>query len=232
MMPKRINHRAPRKVSAQSRIADAVRDAIFAGELVPGDPIVELRLAELHDVSQSTVREALVRLEHAGLVRRIQNVGTLVTQMSPREIRERLRLRVTLEGLAAMEAARLALPEQLEEIGGWLETFAQAIAANNYFESARADLEFHRVIWRASGDGTLYQILDQITVPLFAFVAMERRRLQQRQSDDVVVIGHAPIAAALRARDADAAGKAIRTHFESSYAEFLGSGPDYRLAVA
>jgi len=230
-MPKRITHAPPPKTSAQARVAEAVRDAIFSGELLPGDPITELRLAELHKVSQSTVREALVRLEHAGLVRRIQNVGTLVTQMSPREIRERLRLRVTLEGLAAMEAARLALPAQVDEIEKWLQAFAQAVAANNYFESARADLEFHRVMWRASGDNTLYQILDQITVPLFAFVAMERRRLQQRQSDEAVR-GHAPIVAALRARDPAAAGKAIRAHFESSYAEFLGSGPDYNLAVA
>jgi DNA-binding GntR family transcriptional regulator len=152
--------------------------------------------------------------------------------MSAREIQERLRLRVTLEGLAAMEAARLAQPEQLEEIEKWLQTFAQAIDANSHFEAARADLEFHRVLWRASGDHTLYQILDQITVPLFAFVAMERRRLRQRQSDEVVVRGHAPIVAALRERDPGAAGKAIHKHFESSYAEFLGSGPGYTLAVA
>jgi DNA-binding GntR family transcriptional regulator len=38
--------------------------------------------------------------------------------------------------------------------------------------------------------------------------------------------------AALREHDSGGAGKAMRAHFESSYAEFLGGGPDYTLAVA
>ncbi len=230
-MRNKLNHAAARKISAQARVAEAVRQAIFRGELLPGDPVVEMRLAELHDVSQTTVREALVHLEHAGLVRRIPNVGTLVTQMSAREIQERLRLRVTLEGLAAMEAARLALPEQLEEIGRWLAAFSDGIAGEKHFEAARADLEFHRVLWRASGDHTLYQILDQLTVPLFAFVAMERQRLHRRHSEDVLR-DHTAIAAALRERNPAAAEKAIRAHFATSYAEFLGSGQSYTLAVA
>ena len=224
-----MNHAPPQKLSAQTRVADAVRNAIFEGELQPGDPITELRLAEMHKVSQTTVREALVRLEHAGLVRRVHNIGTFVTQLSPREVQERLRLRITLEVLAAMEAARLLSARQLEEIENQVEAISAAVAANDYFGSAQADLEFHRLIWRCSGDSTLYQVLDQLTVPLFAFISIERHRLHQRLGD--VVRAHEPIVLALRRRDPKAAQEAVRTHIERSYADFLGSAQGYVLAA-
>lgn len=228
-MPRRLTHAAPRKRSAQALVADAVRNAIFSGELRPGDPITELHLADLHKVSQTTVREALVRLEHAGLVRRVHHIGTFVTQMSPREIQERLRLRVMLEGLAGMEAARLALPRQIAEFDVRLEALARASAANDYFEAAQADLEFHRLIWLYSGDTTLYQVLDQLAVPLFAFVSMERQRLREQLAD--ARQSHEPIVLALRSRDPAATREAIRLHIETAYAEFLGSAQTYTLAV-
>lgn len=215
--------------SLQARLASVIRDAIMSGELRPGDPVAELHVAREHGVSQATVREALVKLEHAGLVRRIHNIGTFVTQMSPREIQQRLRLRVMLEGLAGREAARLAQPHQHAELDRRLEAISRAVAANDYFESAQADLELHRAIWRCAADDILYQILDQVTVPLFAFVSMERQRLREKLSD--AVLAHEPIVAALRARDAFATQEAIRVHIETSYAEFLGPAYTYTLAA-
>ncbi|MBL8176046.1 MAG: GntR family transcriptional regulator [Bryobacterales bacterium] len=199
-----------------------MRKSILMGELRPGDPVSEIGVARAQGVSQTTVREALVKLEHAGLVRRVPNIGTFVTQMTPREIRERLRLRVILEGLAGSEAARNIRPSQLEDIGHWLRAIASAVASNDYFEAAHADLELHRAIWRSAGDSTLYQMLDQLTVPLFAFVSMERQRLREDLSR--AVEAHDPIVQAIRAQDSDAAREALRVHIEKSYAEFLG-GP-------
>ncbi|MGC8794832.1 MAG: GntR family transcriptional regulator, partial [Bryobacteraceae bacterium] len=60
----------------------------------PGDAVQELRMARQYGVSQTTVREALTRLESAGFVRRVPNVGTFVTQLSVDELREHLRLRL------------------------------------------------------------------------------------------------------------------------------------------
>lgn len=229
-MPKRLTHAPPRKESAQSRVAEAVRNAIFSGELRPGDPVTEIHLAEIHKVSQTTVREALVRLEHAGLVRRIHNVGTFITQMSPREIQEHLRLRVMLEGLAAMEAARLVTNRQLIEVDQRLESLSRAVAENDHFASAQADLEFHRLIWTCSGDRTLYHVLEQLTVPLFAFVSIERQRMHERLTDNLVR-AHEAVVETLRSQDAAAAQEAMRRHIETSYAEFLGAAQPYSLAV-
>lgn len=223
-MPKRKTDAARKSTSTPARIAAVIREAIFRGELLPGDPVLETHQAELHRVSQTTVREALLQLEHAGLVRRVRNIGTLVTQISQREIHERIRLRIVLETMAVKEVIRVARPEDLDRIEASFESLERAVGGQDYFETSQADLEFHRVVWQVSGDGTLYQILDQLAVPLFAFSAMEERRIRHPLTD-ALLHRHAPIVKAARERDRAAAESAIQTHFEVFYPDYLGSRP-------
>ena len=176
-------------------------------------------MARQFGVSQTTVREALTRLESAGFVRRIPKMGTFVTQLSVSELREHLRLRLLLESLAAAEAARRMNPDALRELKRRLEAIGQSVRANDYFQSALADLEFHRWIWSCSGDTTLYRLLDQLTAPLFAFISI--RRSSGGEDLKRVVLSHQPIVEALEARDERAAGQAIRAHIERSYLQFL-----------
>ena len=68
-----------RKVSISDQIAEVLRNLIISGELNPGDRIVESRVAKQLGVGQPTVREALVTLEHQGLVVRKTNQGCIVT---------------------------------------------------------------------------------------------------------------------------------------------------------
>src|SRR5579862_6847083 len=91
--------------SVKTRVADAIRHAIYSGKLRPGDPLLEMQLAKDFRVSQTSVREALIQLEQLGLVRRFPNKGTQVTELSAKEVRERLEIRVQLECLAALQAA-------------------------------------------------------------------------------------------------------------------------------
>jgi DNA-binding GntR family transcriptional regulator len=208
-----------RKCSEADRVVDLVRQSIFAGKLSPGEPIHETRLARQYGVSQTTVREALARLDHAGFVRRIPKKGTFVTQLSVDELREHLRLRLLLETLAAADAARRVTQESLAELRRRLQAIAGAVAVNDYFASALADLEFHRWIWLCSGDRTLYRMLDQITAPLFAFISI--RRSHGNEDLKRVVLSHQPIAEALERGDQEAAREAIRAHIENSYLQFL-----------
>src|SRR5580704_5906244 len=93
------------KSSRASAVVAQLREEIMNGSRMPGAPLRELTLANELKVSQSTVREALQRLEHAGLVTRKANLGTTVTRLSPKDVRERVWLRLVLECLAA-DAAR------------------------------------------------------------------------------------------------------------------------------
>jgi DNA-binding GntR family transcriptional regulator len=196
-----------------TRVFESLRDAIFAGRLKAGDPLRELHIAHELNVSQVTVREALVQLEQLGLVVRTPNIGTHVTRMSPEEVGERLELRVVLEEKAMIQAAPNLGPPEFMELGHRIQRITDAMQRDAYFEEAQADLAFHRFIWEKSGNRTLYRTLDQIAVPLFAFVAIVRGA--HRQSLKEVVQSHEGIIEALRHPSVKAIRQALRQHFWS-----------------
>ena len=151
--------------SLGAMVADSVRSAIYAGRFKPGDAIGEMQIARELRVSQTTVREALLQLEHAGLVVREANRGTRITMLSDEDVRERITIRVVLETSAAIEAARRITPSELAEIENRKRQLATAIRRNQYYEAAQLDLAFHRIIWRACGNRTLFRMLDDLTAP-------------------------------------------------------------------
>jgi DNA-binding GntR family transcriptional regulator len=199
-----------------TQVFETLRTAIFSGELKPGDPLRELHLATELGVSQATVREALVHLEQFGLVVRTPHIGTHVTRLSAQEIRERVQLRAVLEEHALIEAAPRMTPEAFVDLRGRLDALSDAIARDAYFQEAQADLAFHRYIWLMSGNRTLYRTLDQLAVPLFAFVSIVRGA--NRQTLKHVVQSHEGFLAALRSRNAAHIREAVRQHFSPGLA--------------
>ena len=216
-----------RSGTLKASVVHAIRDAIFSGRFHPGDPLRELHLARDLSVSQPTVREALFEIEKQGLVVRTPNVGTNVTNLSSDDIRERIELRLLLEKVAAGKAGERMNEADFRELERRLALLTTAVAANEYHESAQADLAFHRHIWTCSGNRTLSATLDQIAVPLFAFVSL----LRSAHSQDLVrVMGsHAAILEALRKGNRERIEEVIGQHGNSGYQDFLDSGkPDFR----
>jgi DNA-binding GntR family transcriptional regulator len=191
---------------------------------MPGTPLPELSLARELNVSQATVREALQRLESAGLVTRRPNLGTTVTRLSPKDVRERVILRITLETMAAEAAAARMSADDFAELERLLQRLAEAVESNRYYEAAQADLDFHRHVWKCSGNDTLCGLLELVTVPLFAFVSIMRSHGLQKLS--TVVAEHSPLITALQSKDAQQIQAAFRKNVTSSYEAFLGSGEE------
>lgn len=205
-----------------------MRAAIFNGAYGPGSNLRELRLAAEFGVSQATVRDALQQLETDGLVQRKQNIGTTVTRLSPKEVRERVELRALLEAKAAQEAAkRMAAPE-FAELGRRLKALGVAVASDSYYEAAHADLEFHRYVWTCSGNETLCRTLEQLTLPLLAFVSVLRANGLQHLAD--VTATHEPLVAALRSKNTARIAEAFARGAMASYEEFMDVTPASRRA--
>ena len=191
-------------------VVDRLREGIMAGKFKPGDPLRETRLAKKLGVSQTVIREALLHLEHVGLVMRTPNVGTRVTRFSEEEVRQRLAVRRHLEEMALREAAPRMTEADFEKLQKLLHELAGQEQTGDHFELTQADLRFHSYIWTCADNEVLKQTLEQIAAPLFAFASLLRRTNENYPLD--IVARHQPIIDALRARDEAAMRAALEGH--------------------
>src|ERR1700682_4372556 len=80
-------------ISLREKVIACLKEAIFSGQLKPGDPIVERHLAQQMKIGTPAVREALVTLNEQGFVRRVANTATYVNSYTIEEVRELYQLR-------------------------------------------------------------------------------------------------------------------------------------------
>jgi DNA-binding GntR family transcriptional regulator len=226
----------PSMVSLQnssSRVDSVVmelRQGVFEGRYPPGTALRELTLARELSVSQATIRDALQRLQHTGLVTRTPNVGSTVTRLSVKEVRERVELRAMLEVKAAMEASARMGEAEFTELESRLAQLDAAVESDRYYEAAQADLQFHRYVWFCSGNETLSRHLELVTVPLLAFVSILRSQGLERLAQSVEA--HRPLVDALRSRDAGEIRAVFERGATSAYRMFLEPGQEQALLAA
>lgn len=194
---KRIHEGPLARVALKDRVADLIKDAILAGRLGSGDRIVELALAKQLRVGTTAVREGLFDLESQGFVNRVANKGTFVTKLSLQDAEEILQVRRELEGLAVELAQERRTEEDLALLEECTSGMVTAARAGDWPRFYRSDLEFHRNIWRISGNRHLAKSLDVLVVPLFAYFIMKIRS-DPGEPKWVGVQKHADIVRALR----------------------------------
>jgi len=194
----------------REQIKEHVIAKILGGALKPGDRIVETRLADELGVSQAPVREALRELELLGFVESAPFRGTQVCDVSPEELGQLYPLRAMVEAMAARAAAPRISEGNLGALDGHLNGMRTAARRGDAQAHVEADVAFHRVIVEASCSRLLKRFWDgmQLHATTFLTLAVTRRDLHE------LAERHTPIVHALRARDPDAAERAIRQHIE------------------
>lgn len=156
-------------LSLPDRVANEIQDALFSGKLKPGDAIVERQVAEQMKVGTPVVREALIRLQAHGFVRRIANTATRVTQFSDEEVRHLYRLRVELETVALQWAKQRVTPSDTDELERLVDRLVESGVEGNPRKFLERDLEFHSRYWELSGNPFLAETLKRLMAPLFVF---------------------------------------------------------------
>ncbi|WP_248964597.1 GntR family transcriptional regulator [Sphaerisporangium perillae] len=195
--------------SLTEQVIEAVREAIHSGELRPGELYSVYQLAAQLNVSRTPVREAMLRLAEAGMVRFERSRGFRVLRRDPKEIAEVFQLRLLLEVPAARLAARRADPALIEAMR--VELAAMRAAAGDQDEPLfmRHDRAFHDLLLNAGANRKLVGIVENLrdaTMTLGASTVDRSRSLTD------IAAEHEPILAALEARDAEAAAEAMRAH--------------------
>ena len=159
-------------LSLSDRVSNALKDAFFAGELKPGDAIVERDIARQMKVGTPVVREALISLQGQGFVHRVINTGTYVSQFSDNEIRQLYALRVELEVVAFQWARTRVTESDLQQLTHQVDAVVEAGDRGNRREFLERDFDFHRRCWVLSGNAFLAETLERLMAPLFVFVVL------------------------------------------------------------
>ncbi len=158
--------------SLRRRVAAYLFDAILHGELLPGQRIIEARLSRELEIAQNTLREGLQDLEHQGLVVKYDGRGTYVTKLTSQQIQDIYAVRLQLEPMAAALAHQRLNSEYSLRLSSLLEKMRAAGERQEFLEVSKADLAFHQLVWKLSGNEALERALNVISIPLFAFYAI------------------------------------------------------------
>lgn len=192
----------------RDEIKEAIRHAIFSGELQPGDRIVETRWAKDLGVSQSPVREAIRELEIVGLIENIPYQGSFVRKITRKDVRDSYLVRMALEQLGTQDACRLISDEQLSAVKESLDSMEKAAAVRDFDAYIRHDVDFHGRIMRVSPNEMLLRLWDQCNIREWTHFGTQF----SEQTLDSLAIRHERIYKALAARNERAALEETRKH--------------------
>jgi len=134
--------------TAQELVYKELEEAIVKGRLKPGEKLVTEKLARQMGTSRIPVREAMGRLEARNFVKVQPKKGVTVSELSERNLKEILEIRLMLELGAAMKAAPRANKKNLQRLERCNSQYVAAQTKNDADEALRANKEFHFTIYR------------------------------------------------------------------------------------
>ena len=150
-------------------VFNTLRQAIITGEFAPGERLMEIALANRLGVSRTPVREAIRKLELEGLVVMIPRKGAEVARITEKDLRDVLEVRCSLEELAAELAAERMDEEGQEKLDQALVEFESAIESGDNAAIADSDMEFHDIIFDATGNPRLIQIIGNLREQFYRY---------------------------------------------------------------
>lgn len=193
-------------------VFNTLRNAILTGELEPGERLMEIKLADKLGVSRTPIREAIRKLELEGLVVNTPRKGAEVANISSEDLRDVLEVRRSLEILATNLACDKITEAELSELYANIESFKISIETEAATEIALTDVGFHDIIYRATGNARLIQILGNLREQMYRY---RLEYIKDHDSWNRLLTEHTAIYNAIKNRDKEAAATAILTHIDN-----------------
>ncbi len=217
--------------SLANLLSEEFENKIRQGLLREGDKLpTESELVQGYDVSRTVVREALSKLQAAGLVETRHGIGTFVLParesagltLNARELSESvdvlavLELRISLETEAAGLAAQRRSDEHLKILQEALQAFERDSASGG--DTITHDLAFHLGIAQATGNPYFKDILAHFGALLIPRTRITSLQAPTRAPDYLRRVNreHEEIFRAIERQDADSARAAMRVHLTNS----------------
>lgn len=204
------------KASLSEQIESALKEEILKGRFAPGEKISVEALAAEWEVSNTPIRDAMRRLEKAGMLKVVPRRGVYVATIDQQDFKHVFDLRIALECLA-IKTATTQIPD--EEVQALLKTYKES--ERRLQESGDRDFliehdhAIHDVIVQYCGNPKLIEYMQDLhNLSIWAQGTMNAR---QPDSFEKALPEHLEIVRRLNERDVEAAESALRSHLENVY---------------
>ncbi|MBB3177735.1 FadR/GntR family transcriptional regulator [Variovorax sp. Sphag1AA] len=212
-------------------LVDDLGEKIRSQQLRPGDKLpTESAIMQAYGVSRTVVREALSKLQAAGLVETHHGIGTFVLQPKTAgmfrldaselaasvDVLAVLELRISLETESAGLAATRRTDEQLAAMREALDDFERNVAVAG--DTVAPDFRFHLEIAQATGNQYFADIMSHLGTTIIPRTRITAIRNYDRRGEYLTRVNreHEEIYAAIARRDPDSARAAMRIHLTNS----------------
>ncbi|NYD41112.1 GntR family transcriptional regulator [Nocardioides panaciterrulae] len=203
--------------STAGRVADALREDVIEGRLLPGVRLSEEDIGAALGISRNTLREAFRLLTHERLLVHEFNRGVFVRRLTTEDVRDLYRVRRALEA-AALRAAPGAPPERLEAVRRAVEDGERAAVAGDWTLVGSANMHFHQALAGLLDSPRLDETMRQLLAELrLVFHVMA----DPRAFHEPYLQGNREILRLLEEGDTAAAERALAHYFDVAEKQLL-----------
>ncbi|MBG6077256.1 GntR family transcriptional regulator [Polaromonas sp. CG_9.11] len=202
------------------RLRDQVRVDIVSGIWPLGSHVTLAQLAEHYQVSANPVREALLQLQGEGVIAMRMNRGAVIPLVDARYIDNLYRLRGAIQSMLVRDAARMAIPDQVNRMMELASIYETAAHSNDSAACVEANRNLHRHIDVIADNPLAVDLLQGRSTLVDAYrrsVGYGSGRLA------LVVEQHRKIVRAIAAGDEEKAAQAMLEHTDSSRLDLLAT---------
>ena len=188
-----------------------LRHGILHGDLQPGERLMEIQLANRLGVSRTPVREAIRMLELEGLVINIPHRGAQVARITRQDLLDVLEVRKGLEELAVKLACERMTDAELSDLYTASREFEEKAESGDVLAMAEADEAFHAIIYTASGNKRLIQLINNLREQMFRYRTEYLKDINNRHS---LIEEHDELWDSLKHRDYNRTRNFMRRHID------------------
>ncbi len=216
-----------RSRQAAPQVFELLQQQILMLEMAPGTVLSRTELAHLYGLSQTPIRDALIKLGEEGLVDIFPQHATVVSRIDVASARQAQFLRRAIESEVVRTLAAQPDATLIQRLQAQIDVQAALVGSPGYHEFIEADRAFHRLMYEAAGVPDLYDLVrsrsghvDRLRMLNLPSVGKQRTILRD----------HRRIIEAIGSGDAPSAQAHLREHLSgtlSQVEEIRLAHPDY-----
>lgn len=193
-------------------VFNTLRQAILTGELKPGERLMEIHLADRLGVSRTPIREAIRKLELEGLVVMMPRKGAQVARITEKNLKDVLEVRRALDTLAVRLACQRMDEDYKKQLQDSCAEFARVVKNNNTKDITEADVRFHDIINKSTGNDRLIQLVNNLAEQMYRY---RLEYIKDGAYHKRLVEEHEEILQAIFEGDEERAAKAVVLHIDN-----------------